>query len=49
MSESDNKQVIIDFSKQFDIADLGSISISSLETIFEEDDFLAYAAAAAKN
>lgn len=45
MSETDDIKVIIDFSEQFNIEDLGSITQSTIVTVFDEEDFLAYAAA----
>lgn len=43
-----NIKVLVDFGQIFNISELGSIKMTHIETVFEEEDFLAYAAAAAK-
>lgn len=49
MAKIDNNiKVLVDFGLIFNISGLGSIKKTQIETVFEEDDFLAYAAAAAK-
>lgn len=47
MSDKDKKEVVIaDFSKRLNKPELGKIVCSELEIVFDEEDFLAYAAAA---
>lgn len=41
--------VLVDFSESLKVPKLGKLVCSELETVFDEDDFLAYAAAAARN
>lgn len=41
-------KIVFNFSEHFKIKELGSITQTKIETVFKEDDFLAYAVAAAK-
>ena len=35
-------EIIIDFNKKFEQDNLGSISVSKLANVFDEDDFIAF-------
>jgi hypothetical protein len=45
MSTNDDKTetLIVDFEKDFEVSGLGKITSSKIESVFDEDDFLAYA------
>ena len=41
-SSSATAEIIIDFNKKFEQDNLGSISVSRLANVFDEDDFIAF-------
>ena len=43
-NSSTTAEIIIDFNKKFEQDNLGSISVSRLANVFDEDDFIAFGA-----
>lgn len=42
------KSILIDFEQNFKVKGLGSLSIREIDSLFDEDEFAAYAAALAE-